>query len=239
MHLSTEEQALATTVGLEPHRLLRIKEEAGAPLSSLTLTDPEGERRVGVLTRAAHHDAARRLVRALNGWLAGTPWRAFILASDYTSDDRADLLDLSDAEAQRRHDNVVGVLPCGDDDDILRLRRTEARTQDLGTDDLLGRLSQWRRRASFAVIGAGRSWLELDFHTLPADLEGFSAEVYDLCPEAVYIGDYHTLTSPDEVGSPLDAPDITELLSEGEERDALESLRDHLETTKRLFLWWS
>lgn len=239
MHLSAEETALAGDLAISPHHLLFVKEMAAAPLSSLTLTDAEGAVYPGVKVRVDHHDDARRLVRALNGRLAKTPWRAFTLATDYTSEDRAELLGLREEDAQRRLDNVVGLLMCERDDTILRLRQTRAPEKKLDTDGLRKQLAVWREGSSFTIIGAGRRWLELDFHTLPADLGPFSRDVYEICPEAIYIDPYQTFVSPDEVATPLDAPDITDMLSEGEEHDALETFRDHLETTKRLFLWWS
>ena len=81
--------------------------------------------------------------------------------------------------------NIIGVLKGTDDIDILRYRRTDGINYDYENDDLVAKVSEWNKKFGLTVIGCGRDWLELEFKKLPTDLDAFSEEVYEFCPDSV------------------------------------------------------
>lgn len=79
----------------------------------------------------------------------------------------------------------IGVLNGTNDLDILRYRRTNGINHDHENEDIVKKVSEWNDRFGITVIGCGMDWLELEFRKLPADLDSFSEEVYEFCPDSV------------------------------------------------------
>lgn len=79
----------------------------------------------------------------------------------------------------------IGVLKGTNDLDILRYRRTNGINHDHENEDIVKKVSEWNDRFGITVIGCGMDWLELEFKKLPADLDSFSEEVYEFCPDSV------------------------------------------------------
>jgi hypothetical protein len=103
----------------------------------------------------------------------------------------------------------IGVIKGTDQYEILRIMHTDGDEYDITNEDVIDRLKEWEKIATFYIIGADSDWVELEFTTLPKDLKTFAEEVYDFSPDAVGQG----------VGS------IEELVKE-------------IRKTKRLFLLW-
>lgn len=79
----------------------------------------------------------------------------------------------------------IGVIKGTNNLDILRYRRTDGINYDYENDDIVAKISEWNERFGLTVIGCGRDWLELEFKKLPTDLDAFSEEVYEFCPDSV------------------------------------------------------
>lgn len=79
----------------------------------------------------------------------------------------------------------IGVIRGTNDLDILRYRRTDGINHGYENEDIVAKISEWKNEFGLVVIGCGRDWLELEFKTLPADLEAFAEEVYAFCRDAV------------------------------------------------------
>lgn len=79
----------------------------------------------------------------------------------------------------------LGVIKGTNDLDILRYRRTDGINHDYENDDIVAKISEWNERFGLNVVGCGRDWLELEFKKLPTDLDAFSEEVYEFCPDSV------------------------------------------------------
>ncbi len=79
----------------------------------------------------------------------------------------------------------IGVIKGTNDLDILRYRRTDGINHDYENEDIVSKISEWNDKFGLTVIGCGRDWLELAFKKLPADLDAFSEEVYEFCPDSV------------------------------------------------------
>ncbi len=103
----------------------------------------------------------------------------------------------------------IGVLKGTDQYQILRVMHTDGDQYDISNADVIERLKDWEKIASFDIIGADNDWVEIEFKTLPKDLKAFVEEVYDFCPDAVDQGP----------GTTAD-------------------LAREIQQTKKLFLWW-
>jgi len=79
----------------------------------------------------------------------------------------------------------IGIIKGTNDLDILRYRRTDGINHDYENEDIVSKISEWNDKFGLTVIGCGRDWLELEFKKLPADLDAFSEEVYEFCPDSV------------------------------------------------------
>ncbi len=79
----------------------------------------------------------------------------------------------------------IGVIKGTDDLNILRYRRTDGINHDYENEDIVAKISEWNDEFGLTVIGCGRDWLELEFKKLPTDLDAFSEEVYEFCPDSV------------------------------------------------------
>ena len=79
----------------------------------------------------------------------------------------------------------IGVIKGENDLDILLYRRTNGINHDYENEDIVSKISEWNNKFGLTVIGCGRDWLELEFKKLPADLDAFSEEVYEFCPDSV------------------------------------------------------
>lgn len=93
--------------------------------------------------------------------------------------------------------------------DVLRYRRTDGINYGLQTEDIINKVSEWDKKYKIDIIGCGRDWVWIKFDKLSEDLNGFSKEVYEFCPDIVDQG----------VGS-------------------IEKLKESMIINKELFLWW-
>lgn len=103
----------------------------------------------------------------------------------------------------------LAVIKGNDDLEILRYRRTDGINYDLGNNDVVKKISEWKTKYGLTVIGCSRDWLQVEFDKLPTDLDAFANEVYEFCPDSVDQG----------VGS-------------------IENLKEVIVEMKGLWLWW-
>jgi hypothetical protein len=103
----------------------------------------------------------------------------------------------------------IGILKGTDQYEILRIMQTNGNDFDISNEDIIDRLKEWETHFAFDIIGAGNDWVEIEFKTLPKDLDDFAGEVYDFCPDAVDEGPGSTF-----------------------------ELAKEIHKTKKLFLWW-
>jgi len=82
----------------------------------------------------------------------------------------------------------IGVIKGTNELDILRYRRTDGVNYGHENEDIISKISEWNNQFGLTVLGCGRDWLELEFKKLPTDLEAFSHEVYEFCPDSVEQG---------------------------------------------------
>lgn len=125
----------------------------------------------------------------------------------------------------------------------VREAGTSAPNYDLDTEAIVARLTQWQSLCSFTVKGAGHDTVEIEFATLPADMDAFARELYDLCPDLVDQGTgcvHEMVEAMEEMGEEV-SPEIARLI-EGvdltDENYGVELLKREVERSKTVKLWW-
>lgn len=143
-----------------------------------------------------------------------------------------------------KHSVYISIQRMTDDLDIVRYLRISAANYDLGTEDIVAKLKDWRTRFSYEIVGAGLSSVEILFHTLPDDMDAFARELYDFCPDLLDQGYSVVIEHSFDNLSPEQQERVQRVLDEEPEsehkteRAALLLLADDIQQTRRLTLWW-
>ncbi len=186
--LTGEEESLAQQVGFETDALLAVKQETTNALAALK--DPEGKT-IGVQSDVAQ-DEATDIVGALRRTLEPMGYLAFQSEMNFGS------------EPDR-----IGIIKSTDQYDILRSRQTDGINYGLTNEAVVAKLQEWEAKSAFQIIGADFDWVEVEFETVPEDIDAFAREVYDFCPDTVDQG-----------------------------VESVQALGTAIEKEKTLFLWW-
>lgn len=67
----------------------------------------------------------------------------------------------------------------------VALRGTEGRKAGLETKDVVRRLQQWNEKTPLEVVGAGPDWVEIEFETVPSDVDALAEEIRTIAPDSV------------------------------------------------------
>ncbi|WP_462428027.1 DUF4253 domain-containing protein, partial [Fusobacterium varium] len=79
----------------------------------------------------------------------------------------------------------VAIIKGRDKFDILKYRRTDGINYGLGTEDIIDKISEWDKKYEIDIIGCSRDWVLIKLNKLPQNLDEFSKEVYEFCPDIV------------------------------------------------------
>lgn len=141
-------------------------------------------------------------------------------------------------------DNEIVVLKTSDQFDLVRLKATSAGNYDLDNIDIIVRLQQWQKLCRFRIVGAGHDWVIVEFETIPDDINAFSEEIYDFCPDTIdqHFGCFGDMADAmEEAGEELPA-EMQEVMAgldwDDPDKAGMELLKYSLQQTKSLFLWW-
>jgi hypothetical protein len=125
----------------------------------------------------------------------------------------------------------------------VRAAQTSAPNYETDNAAIIDRLTQWQLLCSFVVKSAEGDRIEIEFTTLPKDMEDFARELYNFCPDLVDQGTgcvHEMLESLEEMGEEPD-PEMAKLI-EGvdfsDENYGLEILKREVEKRKAIMLWW-
>ncbi|WP_013334655.1 DUF4253 domain-containing protein [Gloeothece verrucosa] len=113
--------------------------------------------------------------------------------------------------------------------DILTIQLTNGANYNITNHDIVHLLEQWAKFCAFQIIGADFDWLELQFQTLPDNLNAFAQEIYEFCPNILTQG---------YIGESLSEDASIEDWEEALDNQTIEDLAEFLQKTKTLFLWW-
>ena len=82
----------------------------------------------------------------------------------------------------------IGVIKSTDQYEILRIMHTDGDEYEISNQDVIDRLKDWEKLASFSIIGADNDWVEIEFTKLPKDLKSFAEEVSEFSPDTLELG---------------------------------------------------
>jgi len=125
----------------------------------------------------------------------------------------------------------------------MRTLQTSGTNYDLSTEDIIERLQDWASLCDFTIDEVAADRIEIDFQSLPEDLDEFCEEIYEFCPDTVdqgYGSVDEMLEAAEEMDENLDE-DAEELVDEVDtdaEDDGLELMKRDLQKRMHLSLWW-
>ena len=125
----------------------------------------------------------------------------------------------------------------------VRAAETSAPNFDLDNAEIIDQLTKWQSLCSFVVKSAEGDQIQIEFTTLPKDMDAFAQDLYKFCPDLVDQGTgcvHEMLESLEEMGEEVD-PEMATLI-EGidfdDENYGLEILKRQIERDKAVSLWW-
>jgi hypothetical protein len=127
--------------------------------------------------------------------------------------------------------------------DPIRKTGTGAPNYGLDTNAIIERLTKWQSLCSFSVTGAKGDTVDIEFATLPKDMDAFVKDLYEFCPDLVDQGTgclHEFIGVMEEEGKEL-TPQMKKLIEGVDlEKDdyGLEILKREIQQHKNLKLWW-
>jgi len=125
----------------------------------------------------------------------------------------------------------------------LRKCGTHGGNYGLSPQDILTKFKEWDKLCDFSLSQIERDRVEVNFQTLPEDLDSFARDVYDFCPDTVDQG-FGCIEEMMEWAEEMDEdiPEDMEELVEGvdfEDEDCgIELLKRSLKRDMKISLWW-
>ncbi len=192
--LTPSEDDMAKKAGFDRHVLLLVKEEIGEDhIHRLTGYNEEGYQIMSKgISVSVPEDRTDHMLSLLTQKIRPLKHMAFVVETN-----------------EGIKTDKIGILKGTDQYEILRLMQTNGNSYDITNDDIIEKLREWEKCYPFDIIGANYEWVEIEFKTLPRDLNAFADEVGEFCPDALEEGATGT-----------------------------EELVKDLKKTKKLLLWW-
>jgi len=103
----------------------------------------------------------------------------------------------------------VGIIKGYDKYLILKNMQTSGGDQQLTTGRLVNELKTLERSYPFSIIGANHDYVELEFHTVPEDIDSLLVKLQKICPEQL------------------------------SDMEQVSAAKQEIQDTKRVFLWWA
>ncbi|MDS3861543.1 DUF4253 domain-containing protein [Thermosynechococcaceae cyanobacterium BACA0444] len=123
----------------------------------------------------------------------------------------------------------------------LYQQQTEAPNFDLETDDIVAKLQAWDQQYGVEIQDVENDALTVMFQTLPEELEGLAADIYQFCPDVIdqHFGCFDSFV---EDLAPADiSPELAELIAGVDFADdefGMVLLIKSLRINKGVGLWW-
>src|SRR6478672_1389410 len=131
------------------------------------------------------------------------------------------------------------------DDPFAPIREacTDSANYELTTEDIIDRLTEWQSLCSFRVNSAGHDTVDIEFETLPADMDAFVRDLYEFCPDLVDQGTGYIpeiLKAKEKRGEKpsIEFNTLVEGVNFSDENYGLEILKRELQLKKAVKLWW-
>ena len=125
----------------------------------------------------------------------------------------------------------------------VRAAMTDAPNFDLDNAEIIDYLTKWQSLCSFVVKSAKGDQIEIEFTTLPKEMDAFVHDLYKFCPDLVDQGTgcvHEMVEAMEEMGEDL-SPEMAVLI-EGvdfsDENYGLEILKREVRQRNSIKLWW-
>jgi hypothetical protein len=125
----------------------------------------------------------------------------------------------------------------------VRAAGTAAPNFELDTAAIVAHLAQWQSLCAFTVTNAEPDSVDVEFTTLPKDMDAFSRDLYEFCPDLVDQGTgcvHEMVEAMEEIGEDL-SPEMEQLIAGidfADENYGLEILKRELRLRNSVKLWW-
>lgn len=103
----------------------------------------------------------------------------------------------------------IGVIKGYDKYLILKNMQTSGADQHLTSGRLINELKTLEKEHPFSIVGANHDWVELEFHSVPEDIDSLIVKLQKICPEQL------------------------------SREDQISAAKQEIQDTKRVFLWWA
>lgn len=168
--LNPKEQELVKKLNFDIELMTILKDETSNELTQMpTIDDETGEISTGLfdgIYSKTVKDDNFTIVKKLKEKFKNKGYLIF----DFTDDD----------------DNYsIAVIKGNDEIDILKYRKTEGINYNIENKNIIEKLTKWKSKNDFNILGCGRDWLQFEFKTLPSDLNKFTKDAYQFCPDIV------------------------------------------------------
>jgi hypothetical protein len=125
----------------------------------------------------------------------------------------------------------------------VRDASTSALNFEIDNVAIINHLTQWQSLCSFIVKSAEGDRIEIEFTTLPKDMDAFVRDLYEFCPDLVDQGTgcvAEMIEMAEEMGEELDPEMLKsiESIDFSDENYGLEILKREIEAKKSVMLWW-
>jgi len=133
--------------------------------------------------------------------------------------------------------------PASDPFAAIREAETDGANYDLDTDAIIAKLTTWQSLCTFKVIDAEHDTVNIEFTTLPADMDAFVRDLYEFCPDLVDQGTgcVHEMIEMMEETGEEPGPELQKLIAGVDFEDenyGLEILKREIQQKKSVSLWW-
>ena len=139
-------------------------------------------------------------------------------------------------------------MPQNTSDPFARIRKvgTGGPNYGLATEAIIARLTQWQSLCSFRVTRVRRDGLDIEFDSLPKDMDAFIRDLIKFCPDldgediVPQGGLYQILKYMKDHGEPWTAEmeEFAAGINFDDENWNLDVLKREIQKTKKVKLWW-
>lgn len=125
----------------------------------------------------------------------------------------------------------------------LRERGTNGANYDIMTEDIVRKLQEWENKCEFEIVDVRHDSVEIEFQTLPEDLDEFCSEIYELCPDTIEQGFglmSEQIEALKDLGRevPKDLLELVDGVDLEDEDSGFVLLKRHLKQKSKVYLWW-
>lgn len=125
----------------------------------------------------------------------------------------------------------------------VRAAGTAAPNFELTTDAIIAHLAQWQSLCDFTVKHAKHDTVEIEFGTLPQNMDAFARDLYEFCPDLVDQGTgcvHEMVEAIEEMGEdlPPEIASLTDGIDFSDEHYGLEILKREIVQRNSVTLWW-